>query len=148
MNINGKEKFEDPLEKVWDSLHDPEILKNIIPGCEELNYQGDGEYEVIMKLGVAAVKGEYTGKVKLDDIEKPYHYILTAQGSGSPGHVDVEMDCKLNELEDEGCELVWDCQADVGGKIAGVGSRVLGGIAKYMAGKFFKDMKSQMKAKA
>ncbi|MBM4763656.1 carbon monoxide dehydrogenase subunit G [Bacillus sp. B15-48] len=142
MELKGKTDFKLPVETIWKALHDPEILKQVIPGCQKLELIGENEYEVVMKLGVAAVKGEYTGRVKLDDVEAPYYYVFNAEGSGSPGHVKAAMDCKLEET-DKGCTLHWDCKADVGGMIASVGSRVLVGIAKFMAGKFFKDIEKK-----
>ena len=142
MEISGKTQFKHSQEVMWSALHDPEILKQVIPGCQKLELIGDNEYEVVMKLGVAAVKGEYVGQVKLDDVDKPNHYVFNAEGSGTPGHVKATMDCKL-EPTDKGCVLVWDCKAEVGGMIASVGSRVLNGIAKFMAGKFFKDIEKK-----
>jgi uncharacterized protein len=142
MELTGKTQFKQPVDIIWEALHDPEILKQVIPGCQKLELIGENEYEVVMKLGVAAVKGEYVGKVKLEDIEKPYHYVFNAEGNGSPGHVKATMNCKLVPTE-KGCVLEWDCQAEVGGMIASVGSRVLSGIAKYMAGKFFKDIEKK-----
>ncbi|QCJ41225.1 carbon monoxide dehydrogenase [Bacillus sp. S3] len=139
MELKGKTEFKQPVEVIWNALHDPEILKEIIPGCKELKLVSENEYEVSMKLGVAAVKGEYSGKVKLEEKEKYHYYIFNAEGSGSPGHVTAKMDCKLYPTEN-GCVLEWNCNAEIGGMIASVGSRVLSGIAKFMAGKFFKDV--------
>ncbi|SFE98815.1 SRPBCC family protein [Alteribacillus iranensis] len=144
MKLSNEVKFNYPREDIWKALHDPEILKHAIPGCEGLTLQEDGSYDVSMSLGVAAVKGKYNGKVYMTDIEKPNKYLLEAEGSGSPGHVSMKMDCNLEETE-EGCLLKWDCDAEIGGKIAGVGSRALGGIAKFMAKKFFDDIKKQLK---
>lgn len=146
MEIKGKTDFKLPVDTIWEALHDPEVLKQAIPGCEKLELIGENEYEVVMKLGVAAVKGEYTGRVKLDDIEKPHFYVFNAEGSGSPGHVKATMDCRLHPSE-KGCTLEWDCKAEVGGMIASVGSRVLNGIAKFMAGKFFKDIEKNSRDK-
>lgn len=143
MNLSGETKFKESVEKIWDALHDPNVLKGAIPGCESLTLTETGEYDVVMKLGVAAVKGEYVGKVRLEDVEHASHYILTAEGSGTPGHVHARMDCKLVPTA-TGCTLAWDCKAEVGGMIASVGGRVLGGVAKFMAGQFFKAVEKQL----
>jgi carbon monoxide dehydrogenase subunit G len=143
VNISGDVEFKLPVEKMWNALHDTEVLKKVIPGCESLTQEENGEYSVKLKLGVAAVKGNYTGKIKLDDIEENKYFILKAEGSGTPGHVDVTMHCKLFPT-DKGCRLDWNCDAEVGGMIAGVGSRVLGGISKFMANKFFKDIQKEL----
>lgn len=145
MKLNGSVEFKESVEKVWDALHDVEILKAVIPGCQALDYEGDGQYKVSLKLGVAAVKGEYEGKVKLEDVEQYRHYILNAEGSGGPGHVKVQMNCHLKPTDSGGSVLDWDCDAEIGGMIASVGSRVLSGVAKFMAGKFFKDIKKHLK---
>ncbi|WP_419888056.1 CoxG family protein [Neobacillus niacini] len=139
MELKGKTEFKQPVDVIWNALHDPEILKEVIPGCQQLALIGETEYDVKMKLGVAAVKGEYHGRVKLQDVKRYHYYIFNAEGSGSPGHVTAKMDCRLAPSEN-GCVLEWDCNAEVGGMIASVGSRVLSGIAKFMAGKFFKDI--------
>jgi uncharacterized protein len=144
MEVSGKEKFKYRAEVVWDAMHNPELLKNAIPGCQNLILVGEGEYDIELKLGVAAVKGDYTGKVKLEDLEVPSRYILTAEGSGKPGFVSAKMNCEIIP-DGEGCLLIWACDAEIGGMIAGVGSRVIGGIAKFMAGKFFKDIEKQLK---
>src|SRR5690625_941024 len=104
MNLTGTEKFKQSNEVIWKALHDVEILKGAIPGCQSIVLGEDGEYDVSLKLGVAAVKGEYEGKVKIEDVEEYGHYILTAEGSGSPGHINAEMDCKLHSIEN-GCKL-------------------------------------------
>jgi carbon monoxide dehydrogenase subunit G len=135
LEISGKINFDYSVEVIWEAMHNPDLLKNAIPGCQNLS---------LLKLGVAAVKGDYTGKVKLKDLEVPHRYILNAEGSGKPGFVSAEMDCRIIPVGD-GCQLIWECNADIGGMIAGVGSRVIGGIAKFMAGKFFKDMEKQLK---
>lgn len=145
MNLAGEAKFKESSQNIWDALHNPEILKGAIPGCERLILKENGEYDVVLKLGVAAVKGEYIGQVKLEDIEEGSHYVLLAEGSGSPGHVKAKMDCKLVQT-DKGCTLIWDCDAEVGGMIASVGGRVLGGIAKFMAGQFFKAIEKQLRS--
>jgi uncharacterized protein len=142
LELKGKTEFKQQVEVIWDALHSPEILKKVIPGCKELELVAENEYKVSMNLGVAAVKGEYVGKVKLEEVEKYHFYIFKAEGSGSPGHVTAKMDCKLYPNE-KGCILEWDCKAEVGGMIASVGSRVLSGIAKFMAAKFFKDVEKE-----
>ncbi|WP_045521908.1 SRPBCC family protein [Neobacillus niacini] len=145
MNLEGEAKFSMEVNQLWDSLLDEEILKKVIPGCHELILNENGEYDVVLKLGVAAVKGEYVGKVKIEGVDKPNYYILHASGSGSPGHVVAKMHCRLFEMEG-GSRLEWNCDAEIGGTIASVGNRVLGGVAKFLAGKFFKDIQKAVKS--
>ncbi|MCL6454847.1 MAG: carbon monoxide dehydrogenase subunit G [Alicyclobacillus sp.] len=143
MQLNGQVQFRHPTAVIWSALHDPEILRAAIPGCESMTLNGEGSYDVVLRLGVAAIKGEYTGHVAVEDVVPQSHYLLTAEGSGTPGFVKVQMDCKLDPTE-AGCRLTWDCSADVGGMIAGVGGRVLGGVAKLLAGQFFKQVEKQL----
>lgn len=143
MQISGVANFTVSKEHVWDALHNPEILKTVIPGCTDLELKENGEFDVILKLGIAAVKGEYIGRVKLEDMEMYNHYKLTAQGSGTPGHVTATMDCILVE-KDIGCSLEWNCDAEIGGMIASVGNRVISGIAKFLAANFFKDIQKNL----
>jgi uncharacterized protein len=147
MNISGTAKFNESVDTIWQALHTEEILVSAIPGCQSLILNDDVEYDVNLKLGVASVKGEYTGKVKIEDIEEPVHYKLYAAGSGKPGFVDATLECKIEPLED-GCQVVWTCEAEIGGTIASVGNRVIGGIAKFLAGNFFKDVKKQLLTRA
>lgn len=146
MNINGSAKFNENVDVIWEALHTTEILVGAIPGCQSLILNEDGKFDVNLKLGVAAVKGEYTGQVEIEDIEEPKHYRLMAGGSGKPGFVDATMECKIEALED-GCQVVWNCEAEIGGMIASVGNRVIGGIAKFLAGNFFKAVQKQLNAK-
>ncbi len=143
MKISGTAEFNQPVEMIWKALHDPKVLSCVIPGCKELTLREHGTYEIVMKLGIAAVKGEYSGMVTLQDVEEPVHYVLHAEGSGTPGYVKIDMDCDL-QTNSDGTHLRWDCQAEVGGAIASVGNRVLAGIAKFMAAKFFKDIEKEI----
>ncbi|MEH7255208.1 carbon monoxide dehydrogenase subunit G [Neobacillus niacini] len=144
MNLSGTETFNEEVKNVWNALHNLDVLSKVIPGCEsiELNEEGNA-YNVNLKLGIAAVKGEYIGEVEIEDVGEFEHYILYAKGSGTPGHVSIKMDCKFTQIE-SGSILDWECDAEVGGMIAGVGSRVISGVAKFIAKKFFKDLKEEL----
>ncbi|MEK4969833.1 carbon monoxide dehydrogenase subunit G [Cytobacillus sp. FSL R7-0696] len=144
MILSGQVKMKKNYKDVWDALHNPQILEKAIPGCKSLVLKEDGTYDVEMKFGIASVKGDYKGNVKLEDIEAPVHYQLIAEGSGKPGFVKAKMDCYITAVDEEKCEVKWECDAEVGGMIAGVGSRVMSGVAKFIAGNFFKDVEKQI----
>lgn len=144
LKLNGNVEFSSKNIKVWQALHDPEVLKKVIPGCESMELTENGEYLITLSLGVAAIKGRYVGKARLIDHEPPHHYTLKAEGSGNPGFVDINMDCYLEEKEDSS-SMRWECDVVVGGLIAGIGGRVLSGIAKFMANNFFKAVKKELK---
>ncbi len=141
MKFEGKYNFKAPREKVWQVLLDPKILAQCMPGCEDLKEIGPDQYEANVKVGIAAVKGTYKAKISIKDKQPPSHYVLSGQGSGGPGFMQGDM---VIDLEQEGGEtlLKYSTDAKVGGLIAGVGQRMIGGIAKMMIDQFFKKMES------
>ena len=141
MKFEGKYTFKAPREKVWQVLLDPKILAQCMPGCEELKEIGPDQYEANVKVGIAAVKGTYKAKISIKDKQPPSHYVLSGQGSGGPGFMQGDV---VIDLEEKGGEtqLKYSTDAKVGGLIAGVGQRMIGGIAKMMIDQFFKKMES------
>jgi carbon monoxide dehydrogenase subunit G len=146
MKLEGTADFPYDATDVWKALHDIDILAKAIPGCKSMVASGeaDGEYIVALSLGVAAIKGDYEGKVRVTDVEFPHHYTLHGEGAGQPGYINMNVDCRLDSSEN-GTLLRWSCDAEVGGLIAGIGGRVLTGISKYMAKQFFKALNDEMK---
>src|SRR5882672_10354013 len=120
MKLEGSYDVKAPRQKVWSAFLDPETLRKAIPGCEKLEMIAADEYKATLKIGVAAVKGTFEGKVRLLDKKPSDSYRLAAEGSGGPGFVQV------------------------GGLIAGVGQRMLGGVSKMMADQFFNRMSEQL----
>jgi carbon monoxide dehydrogenase subunit G len=112
-----------------------------MPGCEDLKEIGPDQYEATVKIGIAAVKGTYKAKISIKEKQPPSHYVLSGQGSGGPGFMqgDVAID-----LEEKGGETVvnYNTDAKVGGLIAGVGQRMIGGVSKMMVDQFFKKMET------
>lgn len=141
MKIDGGYTFKAPRDKVWEILLDPKILAQCMPGCEGLTAIGPDRYEATMKIGIAAVKGTYKGKVTIKDKQPPAHYVLSGEGSGGPGFLQGDMAIDLEE-QDGQTLLKYSADAKVGGLIAGVGQRMLGGVAKMMVDQFFKKMES------
>lgn len=141
MKIEGSHIFKAPREKVWEVLLDPEMIAQCMPGCEGLKEVGPDQYEATMKIGVASVKGTYKGKVSIREKQAPSHYVLSGEGSGSPGFMQGDMSVDLEEKNGETI-LKYSADTKIGGLIAGVGQRMLGGIAKMMADQFFKKMES------
>jgi carbon monoxide dehydrogenase subunit G len=141
MKIEGRYLFKAPRERVWQVLLDPKILAQCMPGCEDLKEIGPDQYEATVKIGIAAVKGTYKAKVSITEKRPPSHYVLSGQGSGGPGFMqgDVAID-----REEKGGETVvnYNTDAKVGGLIAGVGQRMIGGISKMMVDQFFKKMET------
>ncbi|HEA69148.1 hypothetical protein LCGC14_2037300 [marine sediment metagenome] len=145
MKLEGTYKFKASQEKVWEVLTNPRHLEKAIPGCEKLEEIEPGKYDVTLKIGIAAVKGAYKGMAEVADPQPPQKYRLIVEGSGSPGFVKGEA---LIELSHQNQSTIVSCQAEgqVGGLIAGVGQRMISGIAKMMLGQFFKQIGKELKA--
>lgn len=143
MKIEGNYDLRAPRDRVWQALLDPAQLSQALPGCENLEAIGPDEYKATLKVGVAAVKGTFHGKVRLSDIEPPTRYKMAVEGSGGPGFVRGEAAMELSDL-DGGTRVTYHADVQVGGLIAGVGQRMLGGVAKMMLDQFFSRVAEQI----
>jgi hypothetical protein len=131
MDLAGEYTFDAPPEAVWDAIMDPEVLRNILPGCESLERVSDNEYNGTLNVRVGPVQGTFTGKVVLSDLQKPERFHLDIDGQGAAGFVRGGGDARL-ELRDGKTVLVYEGQADVGGRIASVGQRLLDTSARSL----------------
>ncbi|MGH7278047.1 MAG: SRPBCC family protein [Candidatus Rokuibacteriota bacterium] len=145
MKIEGSHEIPAPRQKVWDAFLDPDQLRQAIPGCEKLEAIGTDEYKATMKIGVAAVKGTFEGKVRLTDKSPPESYRMAVEGSGGPGFVRGETVITLSDAGG-GTRVSYSADVQVGGLIAGVGQRMLGGVSKMMADQFFTKMSQLLQA--
>ena len=145
MKIEGSHEIPAPRQKVWDAFLDPERLKQAIPGCEKLETIGPDEYKATMKVGVGAVKGTFEGKVKITEKSPPDHYRMGVEGSGGPGFVKGEAAITLSDMP-TGTRVAYSADVQVGGLIAGVGQRMLGGVSKMMADQFFNRVSELLQA--
>ena len=125
-----------PPQKVWNLLLDPAVLSRLLPGVEKFEATGPDKYEVVVKLGVGAVRGTYNGKVELTDQQPPNSYRLRGEGRGAPGWAKGEVLFTLLP-EAAGTRIHAKADAQIGGAIAGVGQRMIEGVAKSMAREFF-----------
>ena len=147
MKLEGSNDIPAPRERVWAAFLDPAVLKQAIPGCEKLDAIGDGEYKATMKIGVAAVKGTFEGKVRLSDLKPPDSYRMAVDGSGGPGFIRGETQITLTDV-DGGTRVTYTADVQVGGLIAGVGQRMIGGVSKMMADQFFNKMSQLLQGQA
>jgi carbon monoxide dehydrogenase subunit G len=143
MKLEGSYEVRAPRQKVWSAFLDPETLRKAIPGCEKLEMVAPDEYKATLKIGVAAVKGTFEGKVRLSDKKPSDSYRLAAEGSGGPGFVRADTLISLSDIEG-GTRVSYSADVQVGGLIAGVGQRMLGGVSKMMADQFFNRMSEQL----
>jgi len=139
MKIDGTYAFAAHQDKVWEIFNTVEYLQEALPGCEKLDEVEPGKYDVYLKIGISAVKGKYKGKFEIADSKPPNSYRLIGEGKGLPGYVKGEA---LIELSTEGEETVLSYHGDVqvGGLLAGIGQRMIGGISKMMLEQFFKSI--------
>lgn len=141
MDISGSYTLHAPREKVWAALLDPNLLQRTIPGCEQLERVGDDTFRMKLSIGVAAIKGVYGGTLRLSDIQPPQSYTLTADGSGARGSMRGTGKLTLQEADGGAATLVsYTGQAQLGGPIAGVGSRVAGGMAGMLIKMYFNKL--------
>jgi len=145
MKIEGKYKFQSSQEQIWDLFMDQRHLEKALPGCEKMEEREPGKYDVLLKIGIAAVKGTYRGKIAVVDPEPPKRYRLIGEGSGSPGFVKGEAIIELSQ-QDQDTIVSYQGEMEVGGLIAGIGQRMIGGITKMMVGQFFKKMEKELKS--
>ena len=139
MKIEGTRDIPAPRDRVWAAFLDPGVLAKAIPGCEALEEVGTGEYRAVMKIGVGAIKGTFEGKVRLSDLDPPNRYKMAVEGKGGPGFVRGEAVMSLSDAA-AGTQVAYDADVQVGGLIASVGQRMLGGVTKMMLDQFFGRM--------
>lgn len=143
MQIDGSVEVKAPREEVFRLMVDPECLSRVVPGCEKMTLCGSHEYDMTLKIGVAAIKGTYAGKIRLEDIASPESYRMTVEGCSAPGMVKGAGHIRLEE-HGEKTKVLYSGDVQVSGKIAAVGNRFLGMIAKMLIGKFFDDMSKEI----
>jgi uncharacterized protein len=137
MELTGEQFLPLPRERVWEALNDPEVLRASVPGCESLERVEDNHFKVVMAASVGPIKARFNGKLMLTDLRAPESYSLTFEGSGGAagfgkGGAQVGL-----ASEGEGTRLTYRAHAQVGGRLAQVGARLIDGVAKKMAADFF-----------
>ena len=132
MKVQGTHTFQAPRELVWRALLDPEVLARTLPGCEKLERVGEDEMRGVLNVQVGPVKGQFQGTLRLTDLEPLEGYHMRLRGEGPAGFMEGEGDLRLAG-EGEATTLTYDLDAQVGGRIAGVGQRLLDSSAKSIA---------------
>ena len=138
MTMNGE--FVLPADKatVWARLNDAETLKASIPGCESLDKLSDTEFQAVVKIKIGPVSARFKGKVNLTDIDPPNSYRIAGEGEGGiAGFAKGGATVRLADADGGGTKLSYDVDAQVGGKIAQLGARLIDGTAKKLADEFF-----------
>jgi carbon monoxide dehydrogenase subunit G len=137
MTMAGEQLLPAPREKVWAALNDVEVLKQCIPGCESLEKLSDTEFQAIATNKIGPVKARFKGKVRLTDLDPPNGYKISGEGDGGiAGFAKGGATVTLTE-KDGGTLLSYTVEAQIGGKLAQLGQRLINGVAKKLADDFF-----------
>ena len=145
MKLSSTHHIKAPRAKVYASIVDPAVLQRCIEGCDRLVRTSEDNYDAYLKLGLAGIKGNYVGKLQLTDKKLPESYTLVVEGKGTPGFVRSTARIRLVEKDQE-TELHCEAEAQVGGPIAAIGSRLIEAAAKKMTEDFFKKFAQSIEA--
>jgi carbon monoxide dehydrogenase subunit G len=144
MDMSGEYRIPAPREQVWAALNDPETLKASLPGCQSLEKLSDREFAATVVAKVGPVQAKFNGNVTLSNLNPPESYTISGEGKGgAAGFAKGGADVRLLE-EGEVTVLTYNAKADVGGKLAQLGSRLIDGTAKKMADEFFNNFSRQV----
>jgi carbon monoxide dehydrogenase subunit G len=137
MVMTGEQQLAAPREKVWAMLNDPAVLKSCIPGCETLDVIGENEFQAVATNRIGPVKARFKGKVRLTDLDPPNGYKISGEGDGGvAGFAKGGASVTLTD-KDGGTLLSYNVEAQIGGKLAQLGQRLVNGAAKKLADDFF-----------
>ena len=137
MTMNGEVQLPASRETVWAKLNDAEVLKGCIPGCEELEKTDEHSFRAVAKMKVGPVSARFKGKVALSDLDPPNGYRISGEGEGGvAGFAKGGATVKLAD-KGGGTLLTYDVEAQIGGKLAQLGQRLINGTAKKLADEFF-----------
>ncbi len=136
--IEGEETIEAPVDRVWQAMNDPEVLKACIPGCQSLEKTSDTDMTATVVLKIGPIKATFNGAVTLENLNPPHSYTISGEGKGGiAGFAKGGADVTLIEVGPDQTLLKYAAKADVGGKIAQLGSRLITSTSKKLAGEFF-----------
>ena len=145
--IEGEERVEAPVEKVWAALNDPATLQACIPGCQSLEKKSDTELAAKVVLKVGPIKATFAGEVKLSNLNPPHSYTIAGEGKGGiAGFAKGGADVVLVEEGPSVTLLKYSAKADVGGKMAQLGSRLMESTSKKLTGQFFSTLNEKVSA--
>ena len=140
MRMSGECRIEAPRETVWAALNDPDVLKQAIPGCREIEKLSDTEFTAKVKVKVGPLSANFSGSVRLSDLDPPGGYNISGEGTGGPAGF-AKVGAKVRLEENGGATVLrYEVNAQVGGKLAQIGSRLTDATAKKMADDFFSGM--------
>ena len=144
MQVKGQARLPATRVKVWATLLDAGALRQCLPGCQQLDEVGPGEWEATLSLGLAGIKGTYKGRVRISDQQPQTSYRLSVEGSGSGNRIRGSALITLSDADDGGTAVDYDGDAQIAGTLAAVGQRLFEPAARMMADQFFRCMGSKV----
>lgn len=147
MKVAGDYLFDAKRQDVWDGLLDPHVLAATMPGCDKLELTGENQYQGVLNIKVGPVQGKFQGKIDLDQIDAPNGYSMNVGGQGAPGFVKATATITLAEEGDK-TRLTYDGDAQVGGRIASVGQRLLESSSKAIIKQSLEGLNMTLAARA
>lgn len=148
MKIQGEHTFDAPRERVWRALLDPEVLARTLPGCERLERTAENEYRGVLNVQVGPVKGQFQGSLQLSDLIPLESYHMKLDGSGPAGFMNGQGDLRLADAPAGGTVLRYDLDAQVGGRVAGVGQRLVESSARSITKQGLEGLARELRAMA
>ena len=146
MKINGEYTFDGPRDLVWEMLRDPAVLAKVLPGAEKLDRVGENEFEGALRMKIGPVQGDFQGRVRLENLDPPNGYTMLVDGRGAPGFVKATGNLKLSP-EGDRTRLAYDGDAQVGGKLAAVGQRLVESSARAIIAQSLEGLNAVVKAR-
>ena len=147
MEMTGEQLIPLSQAATWQALNDPDVLKDCVPGCETITRLADNEYDVVMTAKVGPVSAKFKGKMTVTDADPPRAYTLTFEGQGGVAGFAKGAATIALSPEGDATRLTYTAKATVGGKLAQVGARLIDGVARQLAGKFFEAFNKRASAK-
>lgn len=145
MKLAGSHRLAHPRPVVWDALMDPDVLSRTLPGCERLETTGDGAFSGALTVAIGPVRGQFEGTLEMTDLQPPERYHMKLAGQGASGFLTGEGEVRLEEADGGAATVVhYDLDAQVGGRIAGVGQRLLDSSAKVIARQGLEGLERQL----
>jgi carbon monoxide dehydrogenase subunit G len=146
MELSGNYTFEALRQVVWQTILDPEVLAKALPGAEKLEKTGENEYEGALKIKVGAIQGVYQGSVTLFDLKEPESFSVRIKGRGTAGFIDGTGHARL-EAQGDTTVLHYEGSAQVGGRVASVGQRLIDSSARSLTRQSLDNLHAQVKAR-
>lgn len=148
MKLSGSHRLAHPRPVVWEALMDPAVLSRTLPGCERLEPTGDGAFAGALTVAIGPVRGQFEGTLAMTDRVPPERYHMKLAGQGASGFLTGEGEVRLEEVDGGAATVVhYDLDAQVGGRIAGVGQRLLDSSAKVIARQGLEGLERQLAAR-